>query len=202
MYNFRLGGVHGFLPSVNGSFRKKLSDTNIALVDGKGDDPVNIIFIHPLCEAIVQCIQGQYRPGLYTLVTSPQWTLEELYDYYLRYYDLPAHVEYLPGNSKKSRAGFFQWCLSLAKPYRSLLETYVLMRFPALTVWLKGRFRRSELSLQRNSVINSMEYIDFNLLGRPSIPSIPGLTTDPGQVRQIEKEMEEYYNSLIFAKYK
>ena len=202
VYNFRLGQVHGFLQSVNGSFRKNLSDNNIALVDGHADDAANIIFIHPLCEAIVQCIQGRHRPGLYTLVANPQWTLKELYEYYLHYYGLSSHIEYLPGDDKKKGQGFIQRCLNLAKPYRSLLETYVLMRVPALAVRLKGSFRRGERSLGRNSVINGMDYVDYNLLGTPSIPSIPGLTVSPAQILQIEKEMEAFYDSLISAKYK
>lgn len=202
VYNFRLGQVHGFLQSVNGSFRKKLSDTNIALVDGHPGDAANVIFIHPLCEAIVRCIQGKQQPGLYTLVTNPQWTLKELYDYYLHYYGLTPHVEYLPGEDKKrGGTGFIQWCLNLAKPYRSLLETYVLMRMPAMAVKLKGRFRSGELSPGRNSVISGMDYVDYNLLGTPSVPSIPGLTVTPAEVLKFEKEMEAYYNSLISAKY-
>jgi nucleoside-diphosphate-sugar epimerase len=202
VFNFRLGQVHGFLQSVNGSFRKKLSDSDIALVDGNSDDPVNIIFIYPLCEGIVECIKGKHTPGLYTLVANPQWTLKELYDYYLDYYGLPAHIEYLPRDAKKKKPGFLQRVISVAKPYRSLLETYVLMRFPALAIRLKGGFRRSELSMQRNSLIMSAGYADFNLLGRPSVPSLPGLTGAPQQVLPIEKEMEAYYNSLVFERYK
>jgi nucleoside-diphosphate-sugar epimerase len=202
VYNFRLGQVHGFLQSVNGSFRKKLSDTDIALVDGKADDPANIIFIYPLCEAIVQCIQGRHPAGLYTLVASPNWKLKELYDYYIHYYDLPAHVEYFPKETKKEKGGLVQRGLSLAKPYRSLLETYVLMQFPGLAVRLKGGFRRQELLQQRASVISRLDYIDYNLLGIPSVASIPGLATTPGEVLKMEKEMEESYNALIFANYK
>src|SRR5262249_34829951 len=48
IYNFRLGQVHGFLQSVSGSFRQKLSETAVAVIDGNPDDRVNVIFIHPL----------------------------------------------------------------------------------------------------------------------------------------------------------
>jgi nucleoside-diphosphate-sugar epimerase len=201
VFNFRLGQVHGFLQSVNGSFRKKLADSDIAFVDGNSDDPVNIIFIHTLCEGIVACIKGKHKPGLYTLVADPQWTLKEIYDYYLGYYGLPAHIEYLPRNAKKKKLGLLQRVISMAKPYRPLLETYILMRFPALAVRLKGGFRRNELSLQRNSLIDSAGYVDFNLLGTPSVPSLPGLTGAPKEILTIEKEMEAYYNSLVFERY-
>jgi len=202
VYNFRLGQVHGFLQSVSGSFRKKLSDTDIALVDGNREDSVNIIFIYPLCEAIIQCIKGIYKPGLYTLVADPQWTLQELYDYYIHYYGLPAHPEYIPrAQGKGGRGGFLERCINLARPYRSILETYILMRFPALAIHLKGRFRKSELLQQREAVIKEMEYIDFNLLGTPSLRMIPGLTASPDKIRAIEHEYEEYYTSIISSKY-
>lgn len=200
IFNFRLGQVHGFLQSVNGSFRKKLSDSDIALVDGRPDDPVNIIFIYPLCEAIIQCIKGLHRPGLYTLISSPQWTLKELYDYYLRYYRLPAHIEFAPAGVKKKSKSFLQKGIDLVRPYRSLLETYVLMRIPGLAVRLKGRFRQSELLRLESPAGGEMEYIDFNLLGKPPFDVIPGLTADPERIFQLEKEQEEYYNTAIISK--
>lgn len=197
IYNFRLGQVHGFLQSVSGSFRKKLSDTDTALIDGDRGDLVNIIFIYPLCEAILQCIKGEQPPGLYTLVSTPQWTLEDLYGYYCRYYHLKAHLLFVP-RERKSRKSLFQRMIGLAKPYRSILETYILMRFPALAVGMKGNFRRSELLHQRGAIQRGMEYIDYNLLGTPPLRTIPGLTTDPEKIMQIEKEYEEHYNSTIF----
>ena len=199
VYNFRLGQVHGFLQSVNGSFRKKLSDSVVAKIDGRPDDPANIIFIHPLCEAIMECAAGKHPPGLYTLVASPQWTLQELYDYYVRYYKLPVRLVFCPAATKKKKKGFLQMGIDLAKPYRSLLETYVLMRFPSLAVRLKGGFRQSQLSQQQGSSLDGLEYIDFNLLGTPPFRMIAGLTTAPEKVFGIEKECEEHYNALIKA---
>jgi len=198
-YNFRLGQVHGFLQSVNGSYRKKLSDANIVLIDGKPEDPVNIIFIHPLCEAIMQCINGVHAPGLYTLVSTPQWTLKDLYDYYIRYYGLPANIRYKPKEEKKKRRSLFQRSIDIARPYRSILETYILMRFPKLAISLKGQFRQSELSNQSASYVKKLEYLDYNLLGTPPFKMIEGLTTDPAKTLQIEKEEEKYYNSIITA---
>jgi nucleoside-diphosphate-sugar epimerase len=196
-YNLRLGQVHGFLQSVNGSFRKRLSETNIARIDGSPDDPVNIIFIHSLCEAIVACIKGVHPPGLYTIVSDPQWTLKTLYEYYLRCYDLSAVLVFDPAAATPAKKSLLQKSIDLARPWRSLLETYILMRFPRLTTKIKGRFRQSELLSQKSAVLKELPYIDFNLLGRPPFQTIPGLTTDPEKIMQIEKEQETYYYSKI-----
>lgn len=199
-YNFRLGQVHGFLQSVNGSFRQKLAETNIALIDGEPDDPVNIIFIHPLCEAIDRCVKGDHPPGLYTLVSEPQWSLRELYSYYQSYCPHPVELAFKPGGKKpQERRSFVQRIIGLVRPYRALAETYILMRMPALTVAVKGRFRKSELASADTSATADLSYIDFNLLGRPSLSLIPGLTVSPEKVGEAERKMEQYYQSVILA---
>jgi nucleoside-diphosphate-sugar epimerase len=204
IYNFRLGQVHGFLQSVNGSFRKKLADSNIALIDGEPCTPVNIIFIYPLCEAIIKCIEGIHPPGLYTLVSHPQWTLKELYEYYNQQaYHANTDLEFSPADAvKKNSRSLFQRGIDLVRPWRSMVETYILMKFPALTIAIKGRFRQNELLNQTKRVNAKLEYIDFNLLGSPSFPVIPGLTTAPDKMLTIETETEAYYHSMITAAYK
>jgi len=201
IYNFRLGQVHGFLQSVNGSFRKKLAYTNIALIDGEPCNPVNIIFIYPLCEAIVNCVKGVHPPGLYTLVSDPQWSLQELYGYYNDEYNRgAARLEFRPAKDGDRRGrSVLQWLIELARPYRSLVETYLLMKLPALAVSMKGRYRQNELSGWDNRMYEGIGYIDYNLLGTPPLQTIPGLTTDPGRTLAIEKGMEDYYTSVITA---
>ena len=201
VYNFRLGQVHGFLQSVSGSFRKKLSDCNIAFVDGRPEDRVNTIFIYPLCEAIMDCVKGVHRPGLYTLVSGPQWTLKELYDYYLQYYGLAVDIKYIPAGKENTGKGrgktFFQKGMALARPYRAILETYLLMRFPAWMVSVKGRFRQMQLSEQGHEALKRSGYIDLNLLGEPSGKRISGSTAAPEKILQIEKEYEAAYYAAL-----
>ena len=196
VYNFRLSQVHGFLQSVNGSFRKKLTESPIAMIDGKPDDPVNIIFIHPLCEAIVQCAEGVYPPGLYTLVANPQWTLKQLYQYYLDYYGLPAQLSFLPAETPRRRS-LFQTAIDWFRPYRSLIETFVLMRLPGLAVKVKGRFRKAEMVGSLGSALKDIPYIDYNLLGTPPLRMLSGPSAGLEQVFPMEKKTEEQYNAAL-----
>jgi nucleoside-diphosphate-sugar epimerase len=200
IFNFRLGQVHGFLQSVNGSFRKKLSETNIAMLNGNPEDPVNIIFISQLCEAILQCARGVNPPGLYTLVSNPQWSLRQLYEYYIKYYDLQTHLLFRPEEKKKAGKSIFQKGIDLAKPYRPILETYILMRMPSLATGIKGRFRQSELLQHSNAPGQELGYIDFNLLGSPPFEMISGLTSDPDEIMKIEKDRELHYNTIILSR--
>jgi nucleoside-diphosphate-sugar epimerase len=200
IYNFRLGQVHGFLQSVNASFRKKLGETNVALIDGKKDDLVNTIFIYPLCEAIVSCAKGVHPPGLYTLVSEPQWTLFDLYDYYNREYcNGSVCLEFHPAAEGRPGRSLLQRMIDIARPYRALVETYLLMKLPSLAVSMKGQFRQAQLGGGEERVYRNLEYIDFNLLGTPPLKRIEGLTTDPGTILKMEKEMEDHYQEIILS---
>ncbi len=199
IYNFRLGQVHGFLQSVNSSFVKRLSETDIALIDGDSNDKVNITFIYSICEAVINAAKNNQKPGVYTLVFNPQWTLHDLYDFYISYYNMPTRLEFRPSeNKRKRRKSLIQYGIQLARPYRSFLETYVLMKAPRLSTSIKGKFRQNEFltSVGRNAERN---YIDFNLLGTPSLQMINGLTVKKESIEQIEKQMESHYNSVIIA---
>jgi nucleoside-diphosphate-sugar epimerase len=202
VYNFRLGQVHGFLQSVNHSFCEKLANNNIALLDGEPSDKVNVIFIHSLCEAINQCLKGVHPPGLYTLVAQPQWSLQDLYGYYSAYYNIPVHLEFKPAAAKKQgKKSLVNFAMGLARPYRNILETYLLMKLPKLAVKIKGTYRQNEF-LKGADPRDDKEYIDFNLLGSPPLKMMDGLTVALDETMKIEKEMEAYYNAIIEGAYK
>ena len=67
---------------------KKLSMRNVVLLDGGPVDLVNIIFIPTLAEAVIKAARKEILPAVYSLVNEPQWTLSQLYEYYIKYYSL------------------------------------------------------------------------------------------------------------------
>jgi|GEM_PF-3102342 len=193
IYNFRLGQIHGFLQSVNTSYRGKLfSNTNIYL-DGQANDKVNIIFINSLCYAIIDCIDNKYQPNVYTLINYPQWTLQELYKYYTNTYELNPNIIYQPKLREKKQGNLKESILKLAKRYRPLLETYVLFRLPLLYKKVKGKFRQTSF----NDVKNQFEYTDFHILGEPSTSIIKTKCSSLKEVAYSEEEMEKLYISAI-----
>lgn len=193
IYNFRLGQVHGFLQSVNASYRSKLcSNANIYL-DGKANDSVNIIFIHSLSYAILDCIGYKYQPGLYTLVNEPQWSLQELYEYYTNTYKIDSNIIYQPQLIARKTNNIKQSILGLTKKYRQILETYVLFKLPFLYKRVKGKFRQVNVGKMQNQI----DYTDFHILGKPSSAIIPTKFSNLNEVTRIEKEMEKLYASAI-----
>jgi hypothetical protein len=54
-----------------------------------------------------------------------------------------------------------------------------------------------ETMQQESGPSGKLDFIDFNLLGKPPTQIISGRTTEPSEIFAIEKERENYYNSKI-----
>jgi nucleoside-diphosphate-sugar epimerase len=196
-YNFRLGQVHGFLQSVDSSFREKLSAAPNAFITGNPESLTNTIFINSIGEAVVKCGRGELLPGLYTLVSEPQWTLQQLYGYYVSKYSIDCAIHYQPEVSKKhTRTSVAAGIMTVLKRHRPVLETYILMHLPKLAIKIKGRYRQAEVS---RLTYNNLDHdpIDFNLLGKPGRQVVNDIASSPKQVTIFEEEMEVAHNNAI-----
>src|SRR5262249_32515522 len=125
----------------------------------------------------------------------------DLYSYYVNFYDKKINIEFRLQDGVVKKKSLLQYGIDFARPYRSLIETYVLMKFPSAAIKIKGSYRQGELLNQVDASINKLPLIDFNLVGTPSLKMIDGLTTDPAKIMNIEKEQEAHYNSVILANY-
>jgi len=195
LYLFRLGQVHGFLQSVSSSYRDKLKMNPVFNIDGKEQDVTNTVFISSICEAVAECAKKNQKPGLYTIVSEPQWTLLDLYGFYINQYGISSSLNFVPYAVIGKQTGIKSRILSFAKKQRPLIESYILMKNPALSVKLKGRYRESEIKRAESNV--NIAYPDFNLLGPPAHPTVQGVSYDIEDVAAKEKEMEDYYNMII-----
>jgi hypothetical protein len=197
-YNFRLGQVHGFLQSVNTSFREKLNQNTIAFIDGNEADLTNTVFINSVAEAIIKFSKNSETPGTYTLISNPQWTLKQLYDYYTEFYDIPVSLKFIPKEQSKRNIIFnISSILTFFKKYRPLLETYVLMNMPSILLKIKGKYRENEIRQIKNNSYQEVSYLDYNLLGKPDRKVINEINSDYKTVFSLEKEMYHYYSDLI-----
>jgi nucleoside-diphosphate-sugar epimerase len=190
-YNFRLGQVHGFLQSVNSSFREKLNQNDIAFIDGDEYDLTNTIFINSIAEAIIKFSKADEAPGTYTLISNPQWTLGQLYNYYKEFYNIPTTLKFIPKRDSSKNI------LNSLKKYRPILETYILMNMPALSLSIKGKYRENEIRQIRNSKYQNFTYLDYNLLGKPDRKIINDINSDYNTVFNLEKEMEKSYENML-----
>lgn len=196
-YNFRLGQIHGFLQSVNESFREKLAAVPVAYLDSKAGDPLNILFISSLGDAIVKCGYGELSHNLYTLIAYPQWQVSELYDYYKKFFSLDTNIVYSPRTPARTNS-IRSLVVNKVKRYRPLIESYVLLKFPDLSLKLKGKYRVGEVS--KINAPKQIEYLDINYIGLPPTEIIMDLDCSFESVYIKEKLMQETYLKLLREK--
>jgi len=78
---FRLGHVLGDLQNITRKILSEIRDGKVALPH-QGRRASNTVFVAGIVEAIVQVAQAVPRPGTYDLITLPQWTWLDVYQYY------------------------------------------------------------------------------------------------------------------------
>lgn len=194
---FRMGQVHGILQSVTSQFIQDLSWPQIS-VSGTDTQLTTTIFASSVAQAVVKCALGKTKPNLYTLVSSPQWTQEQLYSYYRLRYSLPASVVF-DGNSVNEAAlarGTMSTLLSPLLKQRHLLEAYVIPRFPSLFPYAKGLFRilatRREIAQPNPPVIRH-----HNLCGKVPGWIISDIASSPTQVLQAERGLDRSLDAVL-----
>ena len=154
VFNFRLGQIHGSLQVVTQLFLSKLS-LGTFRVNGTPQSLTNTVFTYSISDAIMRCIQGEVTPGTHTLVSSPQWTSEDLFSFYRKKYRLRAEVQYmdvLPDHRVRSTIG--NRVFEKMRTFRDLAETYLLINNPSISFKIKGMYRiktaRNEISMMQS----------------------------------------------------
>jgi nucleoside-diphosphate-sugar epimerase len=90
-YVLRLGQVHGELQSATRAIKRDLKNETAYIPKG----PSYAVFAFTIAEALARIAEGKEKPGLYTLVSKPEWTWKEVHEYHTRQAGLkPDIVEY------------------------------------------------------------------------------------------------------------
>lgn len=102
-YVLRLGQVHGELQSATRAIRRELKNGTAYIPKGSS----YTVFAFTIAEALTRIAEGKEKPGLYTLVSDPEWTWREIHEYYCGQVGVePDIVEYSNDDYlKQSRAG-------------------------------------------------------------------------------------------------
>ncbi|MBL76821.1 MAG: hypothetical protein CL763_07870 [Chloroflexi bacterium] len=78
---FRMSQVFGENQPRTHYFRKILSNDRV-LVSIPPEKISNIVHVQTINDAIIKCLENNYSSGIYSLVNNPQWTWENVFDYY------------------------------------------------------------------------------------------------------------------------
>lgn len=75
LFVLRLGQVHGELQTLS----RRLSEHLVVGDLEVPELPSNTVFAYSIAEALSNISKGREKPGVYTVISSPQWTWEEIY---------------------------------------------------------------------------------------------------------------------------
>jgi hypothetical protein len=157
---------------------------------------VNTIFISTLAKAVIKASYKKLSPGIYSLVNNPQWTLLQIYEYYKRYYLLHNNIIFITKREASLKQRVKNSSIKALKNYRSLFESFFLIRDKKLYATIKGKYRilNVKASMQQ-TVVNT--FTDFHLLGKNPGKLINDLPCSIDIVFDQEKNMEALYNQFL-----
>jgi nucleoside-diphosphate-sugar epimerase len=145
MYVLRLGQVHGELQSVSQKLRKTFAESPLVFLPDTNSDTV---FAYTIAEALANIATGKEKPGVYTLVSTPEWHWKDIYEYYcaLGNREQPELQLYpcLPTSTWRRWLETIRAEMrSALLDYRELLSAYILVRLPGMEEKITARYRCS-----------------------------------------------------------
>jgi len=175
IYVLRLGQVHGELQAVSRELMRELKSETAYVPDGHS----YTVFAFTIAEALVHIALGKERPGLYALVSAPEWSWKEVHEYYAHRRGIQAQIVLLAGEST-TRPAWLCRVLSLVKQFtinpvvtfairhRELIGAYLLFACPSIERRLKAAHSRRNAMAQIAEGKNQGQYrpYSFSLLGR------------------------------------
>ena len=162
VYALRLGQVHGELQSVSRSLIRQVGNEMTYVPGGLSDT----VFAFTIAEALKNIALAKEKPGLYTLVSSPQWKWREVHEFYARRAGIEPQV--LEFETKKNvvfnfyriMRSIFSGCVSFISNKRELFMAHILYLFPKIERRAKAfsllRLASQEISQGTNQNIKSI----------------------------------------------
>lgn len=151
VWSLRLGQVHGEMQSISRGILGALD----ARPTYAPEVPSNTVFIFSIAEALVGIAEGRERTGVYTLVSTPQWSWRKMHEYYAE--RLGVRPSILSGaGTRVGRAtgarGVRRWLekrvFAMLASRRDYLNGYLLYRFPSLEWSAKATWLRKSAASQ------------------------------------------------------
>ena len=125
-FALRIGHVFGNNQSRTRKIKKIFSNKNVPVqVDPKKKS--NVVHTVTIKDAILRCAKSDIKPGLYSVVNNPQWTWEDVFEYYK---NKETKIEYKPSTTKLKKSDSILWkILKSKKKYLIPIRYYLPSRF-------------------------------------------------------------------------
>ena len=127
-FALRLGHVFGYIQPRTEEFKKIFSKKRIS-VRVSSDKKSNVVHVIAIKDAIMRCLDPKTKPNVYSVVNNPQWTWEDVFNYYKKSETV---IEYKSLQTSTSNPNSFFWkLLKLNKKYLSPIRYYLPSKFDA-----------------------------------------------------------------------
>ena len=127
-FALRLGHVFGDNQPRTREFKKMLSKKRI-LVQVSPNKKSNVVHVVAIKDAILRCLDLKAKSGVYSVVNNPQWTWENVFNYYKKCETI---IEYKSLQTSTSNTNSFFWkLLKTNKKYLSPIRYYLPSKFDA-----------------------------------------------------------------------
>jgi len=191
-YALRLGHVFGRNQPRSWNIVELLSDRAEVHLQVAPNKLSNSLHVPTLKEAIMICAQSDLKPGTYSVVNCPQWTWQDVFNYYKGTGEVVFHgdLEKRRKNITKKMSQALYSLVAVRKRHRDLWDlnpaSDVERRFDLLRLYLptglEGYFRNkylpSRFSSELKEFLETNAPLYFNEFGYRPIPGpfIPGLS--------------------------
>jgi nucleoside-diphosphate-sugar epimerase len=165
----RLGQVHGELQQASKGIESQMRSETAYIPDS----PAYTVFCYTIAEVLVNIARGKEVPGVYSLVSSPQWTWEEMYRYFADRAGINPEVVLVNDASAADSMleRIASWCTSVFAPVaaalrrnRELVGSVFFKFFPGSEATMRAKWLMRLASAQIAEGRRSMQYRPFALM--------------------------------------
>lgn len=162
VYILRIGQVHGELQSITRKMLNEIKNETTIIPDSLS----YTVFTCTVAEALINIALGKEKPGLYTLISKPEWSWEEVHEYYCKKLDINPkmiltknHKSSFWGNITKNIKKVFS---SFGSYYAEVIASYFLIHFPKLEYKLMALYYIQKAKAQIKEGKNGSSYNPYS----------------------------------------
>jgi len=166
-YILRLGEVHGVIQRASQQLIQELKDEQTIIPNNDSD----IVFTFSIAEAIKNIIHGKEQSGLYTLVSTPEWTWEEVHEYYCKKIGITPTIKIITFSEKPFLKSIKTKFIELLNSNAQCISSYLISFFSTVERLIAAKYYSKKAA---NDINKKDNYYYFPFKDKHYIGKISG----------------------------
>jgi dTDP-4-dehydrorhamnose reductase len=170
-FPLRIGHVFGDNQPRTKDIKKILTEKKISVQTHHGKIS-NVVHTVTLKDAIMKCTQSEVKPRVYSVVNQPQWTWEDVFEYYN---DKKIQIEFKPSSFKAKNSNGFLWkILKANKKFIIPILYFIPSRFD---LYFQRQFTMKRMmlaisSIKNDEIVYSSEELTYKQIPGPFLSGL------------------------------